>query len=61
MLEREQAEITRQLCFPQIYHDQPDEARKLQERSFAIEEELMGCLSRWEELEARSEAERQKV
>ena len=61
MLEREQAEITRQLCFPQIYHDQPDEARKLQERSFAIEEELMGCLSRWEELEARSGAERQKV
>lgn len=61
MLEREQAEITRQLCSPQIYHDQPDAARKLQERSFAIEDELMGCLSRWEELEARSTAERQKV
>ena len=57
LLEREQAEITQQLCSPEIYCDRPDEARTLQERSFAIEEELMGRLLRWEELEAKSNAE----
>jgi ABC transport system ATP-binding/permease protein len=61
LLEREQARITRQLCSPEFYRDRPDEARGLQERSSAIEEELMERLSRWEELEAKSNAERQKV
>jgi ATP-binding cassette subfamily F protein uup len=61
LLEREQAEITRQLCSPEIYRDRPDEARRLQERSSAIEEELMDRLLRWEELEEKSNAGRQKV
>jgi ATP-binding cassette subfamily F protein uup len=61
LLEREQAEITRQLCSPEIYRDRPNEARTLQERSSAIEEELMDRLLRWEELEAKSNAGRQKV
>jgi ATP-binding cassette subfamily F protein uup len=61
LLESEQAEITRQLCSAEIYRDRPDEARTLQERSSAIEEELMDRLLRWEELEAKSKAGRQKV
>lgn len=54
LLEREQAEVMRQLCSSEIYRDRPDEARTLQARSAAIEEDLMGCLLRWEELEAKS-------
>ena len=44
-----------------IYRERPDEARTLQARRAAIEEELMDHLSRWEELEAKSAGERQKV
>jgi ATP-binding cassette subfamily F protein uup len=61
LLERKQAEITRQLCSPEIYRDHPDEARVLQQQNSAIEEELMVCLARWEELEAKSLPGRQRV
>jgi ATP-binding cassette subfamily F protein uup len=61
LLERKQAEIARQLCSPEIYRDHPDDVRVLQEQSSAIEEELMACLARWEELEAKSSAGRQRV
>ena len=61
ILEREQADITRQLCSPAIYHDCPDEARSLQERLATIETKLMNYLARWEELEAKCSAGRQKI
>ena len=59
-LEREQADITRQLCSPGIYRDCPDEARALQERLAIIEAELLNYLARWEELEAKQSTPRQK-
>jgi ATP-binding cassette subfamily F protein uup len=52
-LEAEQAEITRQLADAAVYRDQPAGVQALQSRYSAIEDELMQCLSRWEELEAR--------
>ena len=52
-LEREQEEITAALGAGTLYRDNPAHARKLQERSAAIEEELMQMLERWESLENR--------
>jgi ATP-binding cassette subfamily F protein uup len=52
-LEREQAEITASLADGSLYRDAPERVRALQERYAVIEEELMTCLARWEELEAR--------
>lgn len=60
LLEREQAEVTRQLCLPDIYQDSPEKAAALQQRFTAIEEELTNCLTRWEELEVKSSAAGQK-
>lgn len=59
-LEREQVDITRQLCSSGIYRDCPDEARTLQERLAIIESELLNYLARWEELEAKQSTPRQK-
>ncbi|KIO48798.1 ATP-binding cassette domain-containing protein [Nitrosospira sp. NpAV] len=59
-LEREQADIARQLCSPAIYRDCPDEARALQGRLAVIEAELLSYLARWEELEAKQATPRQK-
>jgi ATP-binding cassette subfamily F protein uup len=53
LLEREQAAITRQLGTADFYLNQPEKAKALHERFAAIEEELMNCLARWEELEAK--------
>ncbi len=61
VLEREQADITRRLGSPDIYRDNPDQARALQERYAALEGELMNYLTRWEELEAKRAAGGQKV
>ncbi|HEY6043647.1 MAG TPA: ATP-binding cassette domain-containing protein, partial [Nitrosospira sp.] len=61
VLEREQADITRRLSLPDIYRDNPDQARILQERYAALEGELMDYLARWEELEAKRAAGGQKV
>ncbi len=52
-LEREQADITHRLGTPTIYRDHPEEARTLQARFAAVEEELINCLARWDELEAK--------
>jgi len=60
LLEKEQAQVTHQLCLPNIYRDSPEKAAALQHRSTAIEEELTDCLNRWEELEAKSSAAGQK-
>ena len=60
LLEREQAQVTHQLYSPDIYQDSPEKAAALQRRFTAIEEELTNCLTRWEELEAKSSAAGQK-
>jgi ATP-binding cassette subfamily F protein uup len=60
LLEKEQAQVTQQLCLPDIYRDSPEKAAALQRRFTAIEEELTNCLSRWEELEVKNSAAGQK-
>lgn len=55
-LEKEQAGISARLGDASLYKDKPDEVKQLQARFAAIEEELMGCLMRWEELEAKHRA-----
>jgi ATP-binding cassette subfamily F protein uup len=52
-LEEEQARISRELADPVLYRGAPDRVKALQERYSAVEDELMGCLARWEELERR--------
>jgi ATP-binding cassette subfamily F protein uup len=52
-LEREQEDIAAALGNGALYRDNPAHARQLQQRATAIEEELMGALTRWEELEGR--------
>lgn len=61
ILEREQADISRQLCSPDIYRDEPEKAGALQSRFSVIEGELMDYLARWEELEAKCSAMKQKI
>ncbi len=61
ILEREQADITRRLSSPDIYRDDPENARALQERFASLEDELMRYLARWEELEAKRTTSGQKV
>lgn len=60
LLEREQAAITCQLDTADFYLNQPEKARSLHERFAGIEEELMNCLARWEELEAKRRVNGQK-
>jgi ATP-binding cassette subfamily F protein uup len=60
LLEKEQAQVTHQLCLPDIYRESPEKAAALQRRFTAIEEELTDCLNRWEELEVKSSAAGQK-
>jgi ATP-binding cassette subfamily F protein uup len=55
-LEQEQARITHELADPALYRDAPDRVKALQERYSAVEEALMACLARWEELDARDKA-----
>jgi ATP-binding cassette subfamily F protein uup len=50
-LEQEQAQIGRRLAEGSVYRDAPDEAKALNQRHAAIEDELIACLQRWEELE----------
>ncbi len=59
-LEQEQADITHRLGTPTIYRDNPEEARALQARFAAVEEELINCLARWDELEAKHAAAGEK-
>jgi ATP-binding cassette subfamily F protein uup len=46
-LEKEQAEIGAKLAEAAIYRDDPQEAKRLQERVNVIEEALLGALARW--------------
>lgn len=61
VLEREQDAINQQLSMPDLYRDSPQKASDLQRRFTEIEGELMNCLSRWEELEAKKAAAGQKT
>ncbi len=56
MLEAEQARITAELADPALYRGQPERVKALQARYAGTEDELMSCLARWEELEARQRA-----
>ena len=56
VLEEEQAKITAALADPALYRDAPEQVQALQSRYSAVEDELMQCLSRWEELEGRQKA-----
>ena len=52
-LEEEQRRITTELADPVLYRDAPDRVKALQARYSAVEDELMACLARWEELGAK--------
>ena len=50
-LEKEQADIARRLADGAVYRNAPDDAKRLNERHAAIDNELAASLERWEELE----------
>ena len=52
-LEREQAELTRQLADPALYQDRTVDVRALNARHAQNEAELTRLLERWEQLEAK--------
>ena len=53
-LEGEQAKISTRLSDPSIYAGDGSEGIRLNKRFVEIEEELMECIARWEELEAKT-------
>jgi ATP-binding cassette subfamily F protein uup len=53
-LEREQAELERQLADPALYRTDPEAVRTAKMRHDGIEQDLMRALERWTELEARN-------
>jgi ABC transport system ATP-binding/permease protein len=52
-LEEEQKAITGELAASDVYRERPEVVQALEQRYGEIEAELMACLARWEELEAR--------
>jgi ATP-binding cassette subfamily F protein uup len=52
-LETEQEELAATLGAGNLYRDNPTHAKQLQERTAAIENELLQLMTRWEELEGR--------
>ena len=52
-LETEQAGINSSLANPDIYRDNPEQAKALQLRLAALEQELVDAMNRWEQLESR--------
>ena len=53
-LEQEQKHIALRLNEPTLYRENSGEVKLLQKRLAVIEDELMACFSRWEELESKS-------
>lgn len=53
-LEQEQKHIALRLNEPTLYRENSGEVKLLQNRLASIENELMACFSRWEELESKS-------
>jgi len=50
-LENEQKQIGLRLADPALYRDNPAQVQDLNRRVAHIEDELIACLQRWEELE----------
>ncbi len=53
-LEDEQSQITLQLNAPDFYKTNPADAKRINARFAAIEEQLLEALEKWEQIEARS-------
>ncbi len=53
-LEHEQSQISSRLNDPELYKKDAFEGKRLNQRFVEIEEELMNCMVRWEELEAKT-------
>ncbi|HEX5393324.1 MAG TPA: ATP-binding cassette domain-containing protein, partial [Rhodocyclaceae bacterium] len=53
-MESEQQTIGQRLAEGSIYRDAPDEAKRLNERAAALDEELMAAMERWEALETKA-------
>jgi ATP-binding cassette subfamily F protein uup len=53
-LEAEQKAISDKLAVADIYRQQPDEAKKLNQRFARIDEQLLETLEKWEAIEAKS-------
>jgi len=53
VLESEQEELSAALSAANLYRDNPAHAKQLQERTSAIEDELLQLMKRWEQLESR--------
>lgn len=53
-LENEQDQISTRLNDPELYKKDASEGKRLNQRFVEIEEELMNCMVRWEELEAKT-------
>lgn len=53
-LENEQSQISSRLNDPELYKKDASEGKRLNQRFVEIEEELMNCMIRWEELEAKT-------
>lgn len=54
LLENEQAQISSRLNDPELYKGDPSEGIRLNQRFAEIEEELMQCIARWDELESKT-------
>jgi ATP-binding cassette subfamily F protein uup len=52
-LEAEQKSISEKLAAADIYRQQPDEAKKLNQRFAEIDEQLLKTLEKWETIEAK--------
>ncbi|MYM26317.1 ATP-binding cassette domain-containing protein [Duganella sp. FT135W] len=55
-LEDEQSALAIELAAPDIYRQNPAEAKRMTARIEAIESELLAALEKWEQIEARSKA-----
>jgi ATP-binding cassette subfamily F protein uup len=55
-LEREQAELTRRMSQPDFYRAAAGDVAQAQARYGQLEDELMGALQRWDELEKKAQA-----
>ncbi len=53
-LEAEQKAITDKLAVADLYRQQPEEAKKLNQRFAEIDEKLLETLEKWETIEAKS-------
>jgi ATP-binding cassette subfamily F protein uup len=49
-------QITRDLADPSLYRNAPERVKALQSRYGEVEDALMSCLARWEELDAKAKS-----